>query len=323
MVFGVVAITLMIGLRFEVGGDWSNYLDTFNDIKRRTLESAIKRSGQEPGYTIVNWLVAYLGGGMWLVNLICAIPFGLGLGAICRRQPNPWLALLVATPLLTVVVGMGYTRQAAAVGFLMIGLARVSDGRSFWAFLPWPLAGFLFHRTALLFAPIVALLYFRKRVEMLALGLIATLVAYYTLLPSVLDQYQAGYIKNVYIAQGAIYRLILDALAGVLMLAFRRRFTTYPAESMLWTTWAVLSVVSLVAFYLIESTVIVDRLAIYLLPLQIYVFSRLPQVHGGKRLETLFWSVGVIMASAAVLYVWLNYANHAKHWLPYQLYPIY
>jgi len=323
VVFGGALITSMIGFRFEVGGDWGSYLGIFNDIKRRSLTSAFDVSGQEVGYTIVNWLVGYAGGGIWLVNLLCAIPFGLGLGAICRRQPNPWLALLVATPLFIVVVGMGYTRQAAAVGFLMIGMARVTDGRSFWAFLPWPIAGYFFHQTVLVFAPIVALLYFRKRVETLALAVAAILVGVYTLLPTALDRYSAGYLKSVYIAQGAIYRLTLDALAGVLLLAMRRRFTTNPAELMLWTAWAMMSVASLIAFFMIESTIIVDRLAIYLMPLQIFVFSRLPQVPGGKKLETLLWSIGVIMASAAILYVWLNYANHAKFWIPYQLYPIY
>ena len=50
-----------------------------------------------------------------------AVPFTYGLFRICRQQPNPWLALVVATPFLIIVVGMGYTRQAAAMGFLMIG----------------------------------------------------------------------------------------------------------------------------------------------------------------------------------------------------------
>lgn len=321
--FGMLIIVLMIGLRFEVGGDWQTYLGIFNVIKRRALASAIELSGQEWGYTVVNWLVAYVGGGMWLVNLVCAVPFGLGLGAICRQQPNPWLALVVATPLFIVVVGMGYTRQATAVGLLMIGLARVAKGRSYWAFLPWPIAGFLFHQTVLLFAPLVALIYYRKRAGMLALALVAIVIAYFTVLPTALDRYQAGYIKNIYVAQGAIYRLALDAVAGVVMLAMRRRLGANPAELMLWSAWAYMSVFSLILYYMIESTIIVDRLAIYLMPLQIFVFSRVPQAIGKGRLDKLWWTVAVSLGSGAMLYVWLTFANHAKFWIPYQLYPIY
>ncbi len=323
VVFGMLVILMMIGLRFEVGGDWPTYLDIFKDIQRRTLGSAIEHSGHEPGFTIVNWLIAYAGGGLWLVNLVCAIPFVAGLGAVCRRQPNPWLALAVATPLFIVIIGMGYTRQAAAVGFLMIGLSRVTDGRSFWAFLPWPIAGYFFHQTVLLFVPIVALIYFRRRAEMLGLALAAIVIGYYTLLPTALERYQAGYLKTVYIAQGAIYRLTLDALAGTVMLVMRRRLSSNPAELMLWSAWAAMSILSLIVFFLIESTVIVDRLAIYLMPLQIFAFSRLPNALGDTRLERLLWSVVVVMASAALMYVWLNYANHAKFWIPFQLYPIY
>ena len=48
-----------------------------------------------------------------------------------RRQPMPWLGLLVAIPYLVIVVGMGYSRQAIALGLfywhLLNGLKKLYE----------------------------------------------------------------------------------------------------------------------------------------------------------------------------------------------------
>lgn len=47
-----------------------------------------------------------------------------------RSQPDPWLAVLVAVPYLVIVVAMGYSRQAVAIGILLAGLGRLERGGS-------------------------------------------------------------------------------------------------------------------------------------------------------------------------------------------------
>jgi hypothetical protein len=70
--------------------------------------------------------------------------------------------------------------------------------------------------------------------------------------------------------------------------------------------------------FLTAATVVVDRIALYIIPLQAFVLGRLPfalarQVGGYTQL-----SLAVIIYSAIVQFVWLNYAVHASSWLPYQ-----
>ena len=43
----------------------------------------------------------------------------------CLAQADPWLSVLIAIPYMVIVVAMGYTRQAVALGILMVGLAAV------------------------------------------------------------------------------------------------------------------------------------------------------------------------------------------------------
>ena len=79
-----------------------------------------------------------------------------GTVVFCRDQPNPWLALLAAVPYMLVVVGMGYTRQAVALGFALLGLAALGHGRT-RAFVIWIAIGATFHKSAVSLLPIAAL----------------------------------------------------------------------------------------------------------------------------------------------------------------------
>ncbi|QJW84086.1 hypothetical protein HK414_09845 [Ramlibacter terrae] len=46
-------------------------------------------SGSDPGYRILNWVAAEVGGGIYTVNVVAAIVFSCGLVAFCRSLPRP------------------------------------------------------------------------------------------------------------------------------------------------------------------------------------------------------------------------------------------
>src|SRR5690606_36337681 len=114
----LLLLAVIIGFRHQVGGDWSAYASMFVSISYMDFASAFWRS--DPGYALINWLVAQVGGGIHLVNFICALIFVWGLGTLCACQPQPWMALLVSIPYLVTVVAMGYTRHSVAIGLLML-----------------------------------------------------------------------------------------------------------------------------------------------------------------------------------------------------------
>ena len=62
----------------------------------------------------------------------------------------------------------------------------------------------------------------------------------------------------------------------------------------------------------IASSTAVDRLALYVMPLQIAVLSRFPLIFG-RRMGTLI----VVLYSLAIEFVWLNFATNARYWIPY------
>lgn len=320
LLFAAIALILLIGLRYQVGGDWANYRELFKRIAPQDLSAIFANFSQEPGYTFLNWLAGRFGAGLWFVDLLCALPFVYGLMRLCRQQPNPWLALLIATPFLIIVVGMGYTRQAAALGFLLVGLTKIVDERPPIHFIMWTLVGALFHRTVLAFIPIMLVSSSKNKLISYTLMLVSIVLSYFTVLPSAIDQYAPGYIHEKMSASGATVRVLMDVLPAIVVLLSGGRFYWSAGEKNVWRTYAALCLIAGAALPFIESSVVVDRLAIYLIPVQIFVYSRIGYCFGLIHRGWLAWTAGVLVYSAAVQLVWLNYAVNAFAWIPYQNY---
>jgi hypothetical protein len=76
-----------------------------------------------------------------------------------------------------------------------------------------------------------------------------------------------------------------------------------------------------VLLILSPSSTAVDRVALYWIPLQLFVWSRVPQAMGKKSDTQRQWLFLVLGYACAVHFVWLFFADHRKSWLPYKFYP--
>lgn len=313
-----VLMVLMIGLRHEVGGDWTSYLEHIIMVSDETFLGALGLG--DPAYSLLNWLAAKSGLGPYFVNTVCAAIFSWGLVVFCRAQPRPWLVLVVAMPYLVTVVAMGYTRQGTAIGLAMLGLVALSERKLLRFALFVVLAG-LFHKSAIMLMPLAVLAGTRSRVWTLLWVGVSSAVFYTLLLQESVDELTAGYITAQYQSQGAAIRVTMNVVPAVLFLWFRRRFVMPQADRIFWT-WMSLGALGFVGWLAVSSSsTAVDRVALYWIPLQLFVFSRLPNALGKPdgRNSTL---VRLVVAySAAVLFVWLVFAQTAFAWLPYQFYP--
>jgi hypothetical protein len=74
-----------------------------------------------------------------------------------------------------------------------------------------------------------------------------------------------------------------------------------------------------------NSSTAIDRLALYLIPVQLFVFSGLPEVFSPQRHTKTYSLVRylVIFYSFMVMTVWLLFAGHRGYWIPYNLYPFF
>jgi hypothetical protein len=307
---------LMIGLRHEVGGDWFNYLEHLRTISRMSLAEATERG--DPGHYAVNWVVAQLGGSVYWINLLYASVLMWGTVLFCRKQPWPWLALLVAVPYMLIVVGMGYSRQAVALGFALVGLVALGEHRV-RTFVVCIVAGALFHKSALLLLPIAALAASRNRLLTAAMVGLTFVMLYWLLLSQELDALWTNYVEYQMQSQGAQIRVLMNAVPAVLLLKWSKRLEPDPQQRKLWIWVALLALLCLPLVSLASTAV--DRVALYLIPLQLFVFARVPRLAGPDVRTRTLVVLCVVGYYALVLFVWLNFATHAQYWLPYQLMP--
>src|SRR5206468_1131459 len=253
----------------------------------------------------VNWLAVQLGAGIWFVNLVCAVIFTAGLVSLCRWQPNPSLAMLVAVPYLVIVVS-SYTRQAAALGFIMLAITA-HHRCSIFKMLAYLVLAALFHKAAVVVLPLLGIAASRWRMMTIAMVALIAPAIYSLYLNDAVDKLMTNYIAAQYESSGATVRVLMNVVPGVIFMVFRKRFQMGLAEKRLWTLFSTASLAALMALAISPSSTAVDRLALFLIPLQVVVISRIPNSFGAPSRPAFYLVAAVIAYSFLVEMIWLNF----------------
>jgi hypothetical protein len=311
-----LALVVIIGLRWETGGDWGNY--------DRMVQSALWTDNRfgllgDPGFYALTRLAAHSPYGMLVVTMISGLVVSAGLVRFCLAQPRPWLCLAVAVPYFVIVMGMGYIRQGMAVSLLLLALIAVQQG-SVVRFIGWVVAASLFHSTALIFLPLAL---FMARVHPFARLMLLFGAA--TVLGSAATGERTGLLLTNYVDQemtssGALVRIAMTALPGAILLYWRHRFGLTLYERWIWMILSVGGLAALALVLVFPTSTAIDRVGLYLLPLQLFVYARLPDALAGNDRTARVLATAIIALYAAALYVWLNYAVNVEYWLPYRFF---
>ena len=307
-----ITLTVVIGLRDHVGADWSGYSSLFDQDYLLPLNELIFR--REPGFGLFNWISARFGWDVYGVNFVSAAIFVSGLLAFCRRQPNFWLTLALATPVLIVQVAMGAMRESIAIGILLFGFNAFIDRRPI-RYVLWVLLASCFHTSALL---LLSLAPFSKwsltNISSIVFALVFFAAGAY-FVSQVPDYQIETYTALNPAATGALPRFIFTFTATTIFLFLRVRWNHLYDDGRLFLVLSIGSVI--LAPFVFPFPAAVDRLAQYLLPLQIAVFARLPLFLKG-RLKSLA-PIMILLLYGGAYVAWLNFSWIAKlAWLPYR-----
>jgi hypothetical protein len=308
------ALVTIIGLRWETGGDWGSY-DRMVQAARWT-DNPYGLLG-DPGFRLVTRLAADSSYGMLVVTMVSALVVTAALVRFCLAQPRPWLCLAVAVPYFVVVMGMGYIRQGMAVSLLLMALIAVQQG-SVLRFIGWVLAAVMFHSTALIFLPLALFMTrihpFARLLLLLGAGAVLAIAATGERTGLLLT----NYVEQEMTSSGALVRLAMTALPGAILLYWRSRFELAPSERWIWMMLSLGGLAALALVLVFPTSTAIDRLGLYLLPLQLFVYARLPDALAGNERTARVLAVAIVALYAAAFYVWLNYAVNVEFWLPYR-----
>lgn len=302
---------LFIGCRNETGADWAAYLDMYERIRWYSFTDALEYT--EISFAILNWLLGQIDAGVIVVNIIAAIFFVSGLIRFAQKMPNPWLALISVTPYLVIAIGMSAVRQSMAIGLVFHLFA--SWQQSLFKKISLASIATSFHYSA-----IVALIFVVQSIKMPSWFrytlLVGGAVVSYPIFNATeaYSKYNQTYIVDDIVSPGAFMHALLNAIPAIIYLLFIKKWNAVFGKSDLIRILAILSIFSV--FGVFVSSTGIDRLALYLSPIQMLVYSSMPYVFGRKN-QSILYSL-IITYHGIVLYWWLNYANTSMGWIPYK-----
>lgn len=311
MVLLGIVLTTIIGLRDHVGHDWNNYMKMFE--RADASDFYYVTSSVEPGYAFLNWASSRLGFGIYGVNAVCAAIMVFGLFNFLDRQPNFWRALAIATPVLVIAISMGATRQATAIGFLMLAFNAFQD-RKLIRYLVLVTLGVIFHRSMAVFFLPAWFIHGRLQIwPLLIAGLVFFAASLF--LRDAADYYQTSYVGTDIQASGALPRAALNVLAAAVFFFYRRKWMERYDDGPMFTIMA--GVILLMAPAVLFAAAATDRMSMYLLPIQIAIFARLPNLVPPQYRTPVM--LAVYAAFALLMGVWLFFSPFAQiSWVPYE-----
>jgi hypothetical protein len=293
LLFGFVAF------RYEVGCDWTGYINNFNESRYWSVSDALSRS--ETAYWLLLVQIHSSGLEYPYLNLFMAIPFFVGLVALARRQPDPLAFIILSFPVLIINMPMSAIRQSAAIGFICLALIAFMD-RRLVRYVALVGTAALFHTSAIVFLALAPFTKFALSRTAIALSALLLLPGGYLVLADALGFYADRYVDTRIDAAGAIFRSGMLAAVGIFFfLVLRRPYRErFPKDYPIVLIGAVIMIATLPLVAV--SSVISDRFGYYVTPIQLIILARIPYLVEGR--NKIVFSAAPYLVLGLVLFVW-------------------
>ena len=117
---------------------------------------------------------------------------------------------------------------------------------------------------------------------------------------------------------GGALRTYLNAVPVCVSLFYWKRIKMISTDYKIIKWMAIACLVAIPALSI--GPTLIDRLGLYLMPVQVALWPRLIAVQRTTLLRS-FWASMIIAFYGLVLFVFFHYALHAHYWLPYRMFP--
>jgi hypothetical protein len=311
----LIGFLLFSGFRFEVGCDWTGYLNQY--YVYRTVSFADLMNAREPLWVGLFTLQAWIDLPYPWINVFSSLIFFYGVHVLARRQPDALAFLILLFPILIINMPMSGIRQGAAIGMMCIAFAAFID-RSMWRFVLMTLLASLLHSSAIVFLLLVPLVTGNYSRQRLFLSLLLAIPGAFILVSGdAAEVATSRYIDTGVDAAGAAFRVGLLALTAVFFFLFLKRkwATTFPDDFKLVMVGALMMAAMFVLVPI--SSVIGDRLGYYLIPIQAMIFARIPflPIRQNRAVYVALPYLGLL----TVFMVWTSLSGLFQQcYLPYQ-----
>ena len=314
---------IFVGLRHETGGDWCvyrNLLETSPALSLSDFTNTFFKA--ENGFAFFLFVSSKLGIDVHGTNIIIAILLIFSLHRYLRTLPYYSLGFSVAVPHIIIILAMGFSQQAMAFSFCLLGINALREGKSL-IFIILIFISSLFHLSSL----IMIVLYFavfKKSIEsIIYFSIIFLLILFYFLvdLDPLIHMYHYYLGEKVHQhSKGAIFRVGLTLFFAVIYLIFIRKRIHNVFERRIYTILSYFGIILFISqFY---GSTFADRLNYYVWPLQIYTIAQSIALLCRTQLIKFMLGLTIVILYCSLLSIWLFFGSAKKGWIPYRMYPL-
>lgn len=309
-----IFLLIFIGLRYQVGGDWENYINNY--INDNELKKKIISLHRETGFLLINYLSNLGMGKIYFVNIFCGFLFSFALIRFCTSMPFPWLGLMISVPYLITVVALGYVRQCVSISIFMISLVALKNNKEYRYYF-YNLLGIIFHISSIFVIPIA---FFKKKKFKLSKLIIAITLMLILLLymHNTIYHLLFNYLTISYHSAGSFIRALMNLIPSLLLLIYYSQLSKKIYINSHWLIMSIASCFLFASLFFIPSTTIIDRIGLFFIPLQIFVWTNLPLILKKNVLNHSIYYFILFFYCLAILLVWLLFGDNSFAWIPYK-----
>jgi len=178
--FSFLFISLVLGLRYDVGTDYMSYVRYFE-----RYFTGINPPDVESGFELINRIAIFLGADFWLVFLISALLINFFvLKTFKENSENYVLSVIILFGIGFIFFQTNGIRQAIAIAFTLYG-SKYIVSRNLKSYIIFCVLGMMFHLTAFIMIPMYWIVNIKYKKSILLLGLLISLFLF--LQPNILS----------------------------------------------------------------------------------------------------------------------------------------
>jgi hypothetical protein len=316
--FWILVFTFFIGFRYNIGTDWFPYHRLFEKINSITFKELFDNISytENISYSVLLWISGKLDFGIFGANLFMGFLFSFLLIIFCNHFSRPYLALLISIPYIIIVVGMGFGKQGVALAFLMVSFLFLFQNKKFY-FILFILIGASFHKSLIIFLPFLALSFNYNKYSLITISILIFPILYIFFFQDYVYEMLNLYVYSNYQSKGAFIRLFINFIPSVFFIIFFKQFQCSKIEKNTWFIVSILNVILFVLYFRIDGNAALDRISIYLTPIQIVAYTYMPEILSKRMHMNKFIVFVIILIYSIILFVWINYSVNSVNWLPY------
>ena len=318
-------LLLITGLRFEVGGDWFNFLSNYEQLDSSIWGENLFFQKSEPIYDFILKISRSFNLSLAGLNIMLSFFLISSIFLVASEFKNPLLVILISVPYIIIVFGMGYINQSTAFAFIIFAIYFFYKKKYFTSLLLM-LFSIGFHYSAAVFLPVYFILYLiNKGLKFNNTNIIIFFIIFlllFLLSLFLFEQYYKIYKyylnPNLYTSPGAYIRLFINSIIFFLFFLFYKDLNLTKEEKIIYLyTFFIFIICAILLFS--QSSTASDRLNLYVYLIHLFV---LPKILELKILQNYksFLSFVVLIIYGFVLIFWLQFANHKNAWVPYQMF---